>query len=364
MSAGSFLICSWAGGGNTTPAIYLGQRLRQRGHRVRLLGWDSMAERVTAAGLEFASYPSVPSWPVGVPLDDEWDRMVEAVAGEGTTADILAVADADMPDVLIVDCMLKAGLLAAAQLPVRTAVLVHVLYHPFVYDWGNEALEFDLGEAYARADQVLAALPAVFDTPGPLPVNTHYVGAIPAPVLHNGVPPLEVLATPGDPWVLLSMGSTLQRQDKALPVILDALATMPVRVLLTLGGVLTPDQVVVPANVMTVGFVQHETVLPYVDMVVSHGGLSTITTALSYGRPLVCIPQGRDQPDNARHMEASGAGRVLEIDATAAEIKACVEAVLNSSEMHAAAGRFADPEAGEEAARLVEQLLPQHAMTA
>ena len=46
-----FLIASWDGGGNTPPAFNLGSRLVRRGHHVRMLGWEPMAARASAAGL-------------------------------------------------------------------------------------------------------------------------------------------------------------------------------------------------------------------------------------------------------------------------------------------------------------------------
>jgi hypothetical protein len=57
---GRFLIVAWDGGGNAPPALNLGARLVQQGHCVRLLGWESMAVRAVAAGIELATYPSVP----------------------------------------------------------------------------------------------------------------------------------------------------------------------------------------------------------------------------------------------------------------------------------------------------------------
>ncbi len=53
------LICTWDGGGNAGPALHLGARLARRGHSVQLQGWHSLAERATAAGLQFCTYPSV-----------------------------------------------------------------------------------------------------------------------------------------------------------------------------------------------------------------------------------------------------------------------------------------------------------------
>jgi hypothetical protein len=54
------LILSWDGGGNTPSAFSLGARLVRRGHRVRMMGWEAMAVRAAASGLEFTTDPSLP----------------------------------------------------------------------------------------------------------------------------------------------------------------------------------------------------------------------------------------------------------------------------------------------------------------
>ena len=67
----------------------------------------------------------------------------------------------------------------------------------------------------------------------------------------------------GDPWILLSLSTTLQRQTEALPTMLEAVESLPVRVLLTLGGVIPIDAVPVPTNVTVRDFVAHDMVLPH-----------------------------------------------------------------------------------------------------
>ena len=80
--------------------------------------------------------------------------------------------------------------------------------------------------------------------------------------------------------------------------------------------------------------------------VISHAGLSTITAALTAGVPLVCIPQGRDQPDNAKRVAASGAGRVVVADAPLADIAAAVRELLADPAALREARRFAGVIAG------------------
>ena len=61
--AGRFLIVTWEGGGNVPPVVALGYQLSRAGDDVRLLGRRSAAGEVSAAGLRFVPYASVPAWP-------------------------------------------------------------------------------------------------------------------------------------------------------------------------------------------------------------------------------------------------------------------------------------------------------------
>ena len=117
---------------------------------------------------------------------------------------------------------------------------------------------------------------------------------------------------------------------------------------------------------MTVrGFVPHDLLLPHMAAVISHGGLSTITAALAAGVPLVCIPQGRDQSDNAERVAASGVGRAVATDAPAAQIACALTELLADPAALGAARRFAEVIAGlgggDAATREVAGLARSHA---
>jgi UDP:flavonoid glycosyltransferase YjiC (YdhE family) len=360
-----FLIATWDGGGNTPHAFNLGTRLAGRGHRVRMLGWESMAERGVEAGIEFMPYGSMARWPAHLSMDDEWNRVVSLLHGRATRDDILAEAYAFRPDVLVLDCMMGAGFAAARELGLPTAVLTHVLYSAFVSAWGDQAMHASVDGLLAATDRVLALVPPGFDAPVALPANTNYVGPITHPESGRRMDglrtsDLEMITRPGDPWVLLSLSTTLQRQTEALPTMLAAMKALPVRVLLTLGGVLTADAVDAPPNVTVRDFVPHDMVLPHVAAVICHAGLSTITAALAAGVPLVCIPQGRDQHINAAQVAAGGVGRVVAPEASAAEMATAVEAVLRDESARLAARQLAAEIAalggGEQATVEVEQL--------
>ena len=92
-----------------------------------------------------------------------------------------------------------------------------------------------------------------------------------------------------------------------------------------------------------------------------HGGSGSVLGALAHGLPLVLLPMGADQPQNAQRCAALGAGRVLDvIAATPDDVRDAVSAVLSEPSYRAAAERLRDELAAlpgpEHAVALVERL--------
>jgi len=141
------------------------------------------------------------------------------------------------------------------------------------------------------------------------------------------------------PLVVVGLSTTHQAHDSLLERIVAALATLPVRALVTTGSATlgsTPA-----ANVHVARFVPHARVLPQAAAVVTHAGLGTVHAALAHGLPLVCLPIGRDQPDNAARVEWHGAGLRLSPKSSPAVIRAAVERVLRDPAFAASARRLA-----------------------
>jgi UDP:flavonoid glycosyltransferase YjiC (YdhE family) len=77
-----------------------------------------------------------------------------------------------------------------------------------------------------------------------------------------------------------------------------------------------------------------------VSLVVTHGGHGTVTRSLVNGVPLLAIPMGRDQGDNAVRVVARGTGLSLADSATEQEIASAVRRLITEPYFRAAAVRL------------------------
>jgi UDP:flavonoid glycosyltransferase YjiC (YdhE family) len=359
------LVVTWDGAGNQLPTLGITRALVDAGHDVRLLGHDTIRERSGDAGARFVVLPQPQGWDEMEDPDDT-EAEIELLLDTLCLSDVIAGAVADEldrepADVVLVDCMLFSAINVAQARGLPTAVLFHTPYTVFrggplveMFAPGLARLNSHragLGlapvESYAElhdsCDVVLAAVPGEFEPDAGDAANVLRIG----PVLDG--PPLVLAADEttvelGDgstPLVLISLSTSEQGQAPLLQRIVDAVATLPVRAVVTTGPSLDPATVQAGANTQVVSFVPHAEVLPSCSLVITHAGLGTALTALANGVPMVCIPMGRDQFFNAEMVQALGAGRMLMPDADPATIAEATRAVLNDAAFGVAAKRMA-----------------------
>ena len=111
--------------------------------------------------------------------------------------------------------------------------------------------------------------------------------------------------------------------------IITALGTLHVRGLVTLGPAMAGERFDVPANVVAVPSAPHARVFPHAAAVVTHAGHGTVMRALVHGVPLLCLPMGRDQDDNAARVFARGVGLRLRPSAKPPRIAAAIQRLLD-----------------------------------
>lgn len=94
--------------------------------------------------------------------------------------------------------------------------------------------------------------------------------------------------------------------------LLEAFAPLECDVLLTVGSRLDPASLEpVPVNARVAGYIPQAEILPRADVVVAHGGSGSTFGALAHGCPLLCLPAGADQFENAAACAEAGAAIAL-----------------------------------------------------
>lgn len=358
-----YLIVTWDGAGNQLPTLGITRALVEAGHDVRLLGHDTIRERSGDAGARFQVLPQPQGWDEMEDPDDtaaEIELLLDTLCLSDVIAGAVAAElDRGGADVVLVDCMLFSAINVAQARGLPTAVLFHTPYSVFrggplieMFAPGLERLNvqrvgLDLPpvasypELHDSCDVVLAAVPGEFEPDAGDAPNVVRIG----PVLDG--PPLVKDPTHLDivdgaaPLVLVSLSTSEQGQAPLLQRIVDAIATLPIRAVVTTGPALDPATVRAGANTEVVSYVPHSELLPSCSAVLTHAGMGTVMAALADGVPMVCVPMGRDQFFNAEMVQMLGAGQMLMPDADPATIAAATRAVLNDAAFGVAAKRMA-----------------------
>jgi UDP:flavonoid glycosyltransferase YjiC (YdhE family) len=86
-------------------------------------------------------------------------------------------------------------------------------------------------------------------------------------------------------------------------------------------------------------FVPQPSVLPQVDLVITHGGNNTTTECFHFGKPMIALPLFWDQYDNAQRIDETGFGaRLRTYDFEDEELSAAVDRLLADGDLR---GRMA-----------------------
>lgn len=352
--------------GNAPPQLALTRELVGRGHEVRVLAHRAARERIEDTGAEFVAFKqALPDLDITRPETDsirDWEartalggakRMRDAVIAPVPDAarEIIGLLNGWNADVLVFDWLFVGAAVAAERVGVPAVALVHCPYplpapgapplfsglrpmagpvgairdrllnglmHRFsatglpvlnevraehglapLPNWNDQVLG-------ARAIYVMTAPELDFSSRAELPANVHYVGPAFEPFETDWESPWPAENT--DPLVLISFSTSYMNQGRLAQRVLDAVAGLKVRALLTVGPALDTSQLRIPENTYAVAFLAHRTILPHASLAITHAGWQTVNAALADGVPLVCVPDGRDQPDNAARVVVVGAG--------------------------------------------------------
>jgi UDP:flavonoid glycosyltransferase YjiC (YdhE family) len=381
--------------GNAPPQLALTRELVERGHEVRVVAHSAARARIERTGAEFVAirgwWPDLDiTRPETDPIRDWEARTPLGAAKRMRDAPIAPLRDAARenvemlddwrPDVIVFDWLLIAAPIAAERAGIPAVALVHCPY-PFpvrgapplfsglapmggplgavrdrllnamtsrftaaglpvlndvraehglapLNDWNDQVRG-------VRAIYVMTAPELDFSSKAQLPANVHYVGPAFEPFEKEWESPWP--SENADPLVLISFSTSYMNQRALAQRVIDAVDGLRVRALLTAGPALDPSQLRIPDSTRTVPFVSHRTVLPHASLVITHAGWQTVNAALADGVPLVCIPDGRDQPDNAARVVVAHAGVRISKNSSPEKLRQVIsEALADQSIKHGA----------------------------
>jgi len=190
-----------------------------------------------------------------------------------------------------------------------------------------------LPELITWGDWTLYADPPGLFRMRPLPPTHRFLGPIHwAPEMS-----FEPLAAGRRPLIYVTLGSS--GSLRVVPVVLEALSTLPVDVLLATAGRTSPR---LPVNVRAVPFVRGDLAARAARLVICNGGSSTGYQALAQGTPVIGLPWNLDQYLSMTAIAGAGAGVLLRSGTvTAADIRSVAERMLGEDELREGAGRAA-----------------------
>jgi MGT family glycosyltransferase len=106
--------------------------------------------------------------------------------------------------------------------------------------------------------------------------------------------------------VYLSLGSLGSADVDLMRRLIEMLSTTPHRYIVSMGP--CHDELELADNMVGAEFLPQTSILPLVDVVITHGGNNTTTEALHFGKPMIVLPLFWDQYDNAQRVHESGLG--------------------------------------------------------
>jgi MGT family glycosyltransferase len=418
-----FLFTTFEGGGHVPPALLVARRLAERGHAVLVVSDEANRAQAAASGLDFQPWERAPNrieaGRVDDPLDEwraRWPaaivrRLCDAVVtgpSHGYAQDTLAACERFRPD-LIVSNELLFGVLAAAEASATPVALLTANvwcfptrldvppfgpgFPPATADWqhrrdgwvrrvsarwyqhgladlnrtraqlGLEALSSVLHQLDV-ADLVMLGVAKAFDYNATPPAGFAYAGPLAEAPAWAGEGDVRGLLSSTLPNVLVSFSTVSQGQGGVLERCVRALSGLPVHTLVTLGPALADLRLRPRPNLSVAVAAPHDILVPKCRLVVSHAGHGTVVRPLMHGVPVICLPTGRDQPENAARIAAAGAGLRLSPRASTARIRAAARRILSEPSFREAAQRFgqaiaAEADGGRTAADAFEQLAGQ-----
>ena len=350
------------GNGHFLPMLPIANATQLAGHTVIFACGHSMVKTVEQAGFsviplgEKSNHPPqrIPLRPVD--MQREENDLREKFAREGAKRKanyLIPICEAWQPDIIVCDETDFGAMIVGERLGIPYASVLVIASGAFVRpDVVADALNEVRAEHGLSSDPhcamlsrylVLSPFPPSYRHPDfPLPETAYSI----CPMTMNSAMPRPVEKHLADaPTIYFTLGTIFNTESGDLfSRVLAGLADLTLNVIVTVGKHIDPDELgLQPPHIHIVQYIPQEQLLPYCDLVISHGGSGSVMGALAHGLPMVLIPMGADQPLNAMRCVALGVGLSLDaVSVTSDEIREAVSTVLDEPSYRRNAEQLSD----------------------
>ena len=327
---------------HVNPTLPMVQELVARGEEVIYYLTEPYKEAIEATGATFRSYES------------QIERINQAATSSGKLVglpmhmldealfvipQILNSIRAEQPDCLVYETMCLSGRLVAeiAHIPAVNFRMIFAFSKRLADIFRSNAshdLEglqsfqasmakacklygiqpFHLGSIFTHEEALnIVTVPRAFQIDNEsFGAQYAFVGASVAPRQHDTEFPFAQIER--QPVIYISHGTVYNNKLDFFQRCIAAFANTSWKVVISIGKNVAQEQLgPIPANFIIRAYVPQLEVLKYASVCVTHGGMSTIMEAFSYGVPLVVIPQATsDVTINARRVQELGLGVMLD----------------------------------------------------
>lgn len=373
-----------AASGHLNPMTALGYELRQRGHRVTVIGVLDAKQKALAAGLDFQAIAEE-TFPVGA-MPNALAKLgqLEGLAAfrytietfQQSTLTLLEEVPAAIQsagvEVLLIDQTIFGGSTVAQflGLPFISVCCAMMLNQepsvpPFNTTWkyrsdwwgrtrnqlGYKAMtrlarpitavieeyrqRWNLPththpeDAYSKLAQ-LCQQPAEFEFPRQsLPTSFHFTGPYLNPLSREPSSfPFEQLT--GQPLIYASLGTVQNRLLGTFQIIAEACQNMDAQLVIALGGGSQLESLPeLAGSPLVVEYAPQLELLQRTTLTITHAGMNTTLESLSNGVPMVAIPIANDQPGVAARIAWTKTGEVVPLKRlTVSRLRSAIERVL------------------------------------
>lgn len=356
--------------GHINPTLAMTAELLRLGHDVAYYTNESFRNVIKSTGASFRAYDSNFSANVPVPTVDGFDtsRFPIWVLTEAKDAlpKLLTMLENDRPDVICFDSLALAGRLAAMKLGIR-AVRLCPSYaanehwslmrsspdiKPPTEEIKSEAAAL-LREIGNRHGLALTDFPTLFTTPAELnlvfmprmfqPMGETFDDrfAFVGPQISPRAPHADFLMPAGDkPILFISLGTVFNQWQEFFKMCFEAFADNGMTIIMAIGNKNDAASLgAIPANFKLYPQVPQLEVLAKADVFVSHGGMNSTMEAMSYGVPVVAIPQMAEQAATGRRVHELKCGIHLPRQSVTADALKNAVSELRADQSYKSKGR-------------------------